>query len=822
MSSGALRAAWESAQKPQAASKPGDALRQAWEAAQPKRPSLAPNESTAMTGKRMDPSDYDPVGFAKGVARSAGQGVFGLGDEIHAALGEFPLRVAHALGVGTNVPARDYGTALQQEQQGLQDFRGQHPVAAFASEIGGSLASGGAFGAAAEGAGLGAKTVQGMGALKRAGVAAGSGALAGAGAAEGDVLDRAKGAGMGALFGLGANAAMGAGGAAVNAVRGIGKGRTALQVAEERANAMLLQKLAKSGTTLDDLTTRSATARPGETVMEFAGSTGNPVQRLARGVHTAGGEGGERLRQALVTRGEGQRGRVIADIDEAFGRQQGDVFQTADDLAARQRANARPAYDKAYAGPDLDDAELDRMFYDEPRFAEMYERGRPVARTVDGVDVPPLRRAGELPELTLRDANGNLRRNLRDVPDEDLAAEAQRLAELNASEEGAHAGIQEAGYREHYDALPRTEKLGHKGREDLPDADGMMDPDVLDQHNKTMREYNRRQVVRESRARSITRLDDEMARRSSDPSHALGEAFDDDSFSFGANAPPSLTRTVFPVRGLDAMKKGLDAMIESRSASGSALSRAEAAGLRGRLRSLLDRVDELAPDYKAARSQWAGDERAEEALQAGRNYRKQDPREIARTTAGFRSAGEREQHLAGAHDAARVAVDDVRDNRNLRDVVAGDERERQRLRAVLGNDRANDLSGRLNRESDMRGTSAFVMGGSNSINKAADIADGANIPVGPLLQAAAGKPQGAITAVISSVVRRLQGLNPAVADAIAKKITAGTASASDLTDAIAALRAAEQQALQRRTGQAGRALATGNLAGQAGGSRIRP
>lgn len=125
---------------------------------------------------------------------------------------------------------------------------------------------------------------------------------------------------------------------------------------------------------------------------------------------------------------------------------------------------------------------------------------------------------------TVRDANGSLRRNLGAVSSDELEAELHKLSEQNATEEAQHAAVQDAGYRASYEELPRTERLGRKGREDLPDADGQVDSERLLADNKTVAEFRRTQVVRDARAKAIERIQAELSSR------------EDTSFNFGENA----------------------------------------------------------------------------------------------------------------------------------------------------------------------------------------------------------------------------------------------------------------------------------------------
>lgn len=135
--------------------------------------------------------------------------------------------------------------------------------------------------------------------------------------------------------------------------------------------------------------------------------------------------------------------------------------------------------------------------------------------------------------LTVRDEAGRLRRNLSGVSDEALQKESARLAELNNSEEALHGSVKESAYRSDYEELPRTERLGAKGREDLPDADGQMDPDVLASHNQVIRDYNKSAIVRRARSAAMERIDSELGQR---PSAS--------NFDFGANVTSKGTRTI--------------------------------------------------------------------------------------------------------------------------------------------------------------------------------------------------------------------------------------------------------------------------------------
>lgn len=155
--------------------------------------------------------------------------------------------------------------------------------------------------------------------------------------------------------------------------------------------------------------------------------------------------------------------------------------------------------------------------------------------------------------IPIRDKRGALARDLSKVGDDDLHNELARLAEANATEEGLHAAVENAGYRANYEELPRTEKLGRKGQEDLPDADGQVDAERLAEDNKTVRQYRKNQVVRQARERAIKRIEGELARRAGDAGDAAAveraaiqaePAGDATDFDFGP--PPDETPAPTP------------------------------------------------------------------------------------------------------------------------------------------------------------------------------------------------------------------------------------------------------------------------------------
>lgn len=167
----------------------------------PQFPSGAP-ESIAPYNPAQDFNRVNP----ENLARAAGQGFFGLGDEIAA----LPAAIRGAFTEEGFGPA--YDRAVEEERQRLAMFQESHPGAATAAQLAGGLATGaGAYG-------LGASFVRGAAPTASSLVpratadAAAYGALTGFGAGE-TLPERARNAGVGAVMGAASGPIAGAIGA---------------------------------------------------------------------------------------------------------------------------------------------------------------------------------------------------------------------------------------------------------------------------------------------------------------------------------------------------------------------------------------------------------------------------------------------------------------------------------------------------------------------------------------------------------------------------------------------------------------------------------
>jgi len=113
--------------------------------------------------------------------------------------------------------------------------------------------------------------------------------------------------------------------------------------------------------------------------------------------------------------------------------------------------------------------------------------------------------------------------------------------------------------------------------------------------------------------------------------------------------PAAMTteRVALPnVRTLDYMKRGLDVMIQ-KGMAGDPIQRENARLLRQARNNFVARLDEVVPEYKAARQQYAGEMEVLEALDEGfQNFQKMKPEEVSSAFKNF-SAAEQNAYRIG-------------------------------------------------------------------------------------------------------------------------------------------------------------------------------
>lgn len=186
-----------------------------------------------------------------------------------------------------------------------------------------------------------------------------------------------------------------------------------------------------------------------------------------------------------------------------------------------------------------------------------------------------------------------------------------------------------------------------------------------------------------------------------------------------------------PVRAIDWMKKGVDSVIRGGADGTGALDRETAKLLRGRLGEVLGRVDEIVPEYGAARRQFADDSELIDAMENGYNALSPAAR---REPAALPAAGThaREMYNRGLMQSVVDRLGETAHNRNLVPRVIRNRNEEPVLRAALGDGGYDRLMRSLADEDAMSATHAAVRGGSDTAFKLAGQEEMGGVGPGPL------------------------------------------------------------------------------------------
>lgn len=213
----------------------------------------------------------------------------------------------------------------------------------------------------------------------------------GLGAAEGAALGGVSGAlsadenrGTGAIEGAALGGVLGGGlplvGAGVSAARNIA-GRTGA-AAGRHANALVARALER------DQVVPNALVAPAGKPAVLADLAGENTLGLARGAQATPSDAKQRLADFLQGRQAEQPTRVLTDLETAAGRQNENVHDTAEQLIAQRKANAKPLYDKV-RDVVVDDPDVIATISGSPYFRKAHTIGRQIARE-EGFNLPPL------------------------------------------------------------------------------------------------------------------------------------------------------------------------------------------------------------------------------------------------------------------------------------------------------------------------------------------------------------------------------------------------------------------------------------------------
>lgn len=226
------------------------------------------------------------------------------------------------------------------------------------------------------------------------------------------------------------------------------------------------------------------------------------------------------------------------------------------------------------------------------------------------------------------------------------------------------------------------------------------------------------------------------------------------------------------MRLLDAAKRGLDDMLESYrdKVTGRLVLDEKGRALDGLRRAYVKVLDNLNPDYAAARSAWSGPSQAMDAMTLGRQIFNKDSDLTAKAVENF-SPSERDFFKVGVVRALKDIADKTRDGADITKRIAGTPGIREKLSMAF--DSADDFAkfiGLVDREKSMFANAQQVSPRSNSqtARRLADMADIGNDPaldvIGNVLTGNFGQ---AARSAANPLRRRVgQGINSETSEAL--------------------------------------------------------
>lgn len=378
-------------------------------------------------GDPKDRNNWEPAdapeghrpGVVEGTLRGAAQGAtFGFSDEAIAG-----LRGLMAMVPGGRSPGSVVREVKASEREKGKQFREDHPVLSFGTELAGGLATGGAVGTAAKKSGLAGGRVAANSLRRLLAEGAIGGAAAGAGTAEGDLSDRARGAVVGGAAGAAfAGTLKGLGGVAgrvggrvldatglrpknAETLAGRTVGRV-IENADDRASRKTLQALERDAlvdpdTPADLSRVRGRLAEAGDkpvTLTDLADPEGNTAG-LLRSAKSLPGPAKREIAAGFRDRSRGELDRLTGDLEKHSSITPEWVGSQADEIVAQRKALSGPLYAKLEGQYIKDPDETFTHIFQDPEFAEAYKDAALLARR-EGYKVPEL-----------YDAAGNFRGN---------------------------------------------------------------------------------------------------------------------------------------------------------------------------------------------------------------------------------------------------------------------------------------------------------------------------------------------------------------------------------------------------------------------------
>ena len=257
----------------------------------------------------------------------------------------------------------------------------------------------------------------------------------------------------------------------------------------------------------------------------------------------------------------------------------------------------------------------------------------------------------------------------------------------------------------------------------------------------------------------------------------LGEAEGIPSQQFFARIADDGSYTIESVpdaRQWDLMKRSLDDIIEDEKTilpNGS-----EKLSNLGRIvkdikREMLSEIDQVNPDYAAARKVYSSASESLDAVAQGNKLLDADP-ELARRMLEKASEGDKQLMRLGLSKAMTDRVQRMKDGANTVRAIFASPKHRAVLKEVFPDEKSfNGFKGAMEREGQKTRTKEAIRGNSSTTRQAIDIADNQGVDEALMTNLATGGLKGAAAAIVRKALSRAVVVNEATARELATILT---------------------------------------------------
>jgi hypothetical protein len=457
--------------------------------------------------------------------------------------------------------------------------------------------------------------------------------------------------------------------------------------ADERAVQALLKRIQTDerggGPTLQGmLDVLNETPGKPMTVPDVAGP--NAVSLLGR-IARAPGEAKAILAKWANDRDLDAGVRLKGDVNEALG--SGSAYYTDEALIAARSADAKPLFEKAYAGGSL--APLKQQF--ESAFADAGKAEADAVREVAHAE-------SRITQAAARQSQAGDNVYAVNGANEDMRAAQSQLA--FAQSELSKAQTTKAMVTDVMRQAQDDLASGKPGAVWTPRIQEFLDAPEIQQGIKHGLAMERREALAEGRAMN--------------PSEYAITGTD-------ANGQPVVGK-VPTMRLLAVAKEGIDAILQSPAMRDPLTGRLTKDGVTydKMRRAFLEELDKVNPDYKAARAQWGGASQSIENLRLGKDIFKMEPEAITEAVKAM-TPNDREFFKLGAASTLRKMIGQTGEKGDETRRLIAAQYSRDQLRAMFDTqEQFDNFFKALNAEHKMFGTWAKTYGGSQTAERMAE------------------------------------------------------------------------------------------------------